>query len=71
VATANAETGKTYTNIGEYNVGVLPIGLPRCAFMAQLAEKAAQFRDTGGSRQQFLDIIQQATLDDEDGPLPW
>jgi hypothetical protein len=34
--------------------------------MAELAEKAAQFRDTGGSRQQFLDLIQQATLDDEE-----
>jgi hypothetical protein len=64
VATANAETGKTYTDVGEYNVGVLPTGLSRCDFMAQLAEKAAQFRDTGGSRQQFLALIQQATLDD-------
>lgn len=58
-ASPNAETGKTYPNIGEYS-------LARCEFIAQLTEKAAQFRDTGGSRQQFLDIIQQASLDDEE-----
>lgn len=54
-----AERERPYTTIEEYNRA-------RCAFMARVAEKAAQFRDTGGSMQEFLDIIKKTTLDDNE-----
>ena len=60
VATVHADTGKTYyPNTGAYL-------LARCDFIAGMTKHAAQFRDTGGSMQQFLASIQKATLDGEE-----
>ena len=53
VATVQADTGQPNPNAGAYTI-------KKCDIFALMTEKAALYRDTGGSMQQFLNIIQQA-----------
>ena len=54
-----ADTRKTdYSNTGAYII-------EKCEFFAMLADHAGQFRDTGGSMEQFLNIIKKGSVNDE------
>jgi len=56
-AIVTAETSKTYPDIGDFSLG-------KCEFLAELAEKAAHFRDSGASMKDSLAIVQKANREE-------